>query len=69
MEELIKRITEQTGISADQAKSAINMMSGYLKEKLPAPLATQVENVLNGGGMGDTLGNAASRLGGMFGGS
>jgi len=69
MAELIKRITEQTGISADQAKSAINMMSGYLKEKLPAPLATQVENVLNGGGMGDTLGNAASRLGGMFGSS
>jgi len=69
MEELIKRITEQTGISSDQAKSAINMVSGYLKEKLPAPLASQVENVLNGGGMSDTLGNAASRIGGLFGGS
>ena len=69
MEELIKRITEQTGISADQAKSAINTVSGYLKEKLPAPLASQVDNVLNGGGMSDTLGNAASKLGGMFGGS
>jgi len=69
MEELIKRITEQTGISADQAKSAINMVSGYLKEKLPAPLANQVENVLNGGGMSDTLGNAASKIGGLFGGS
>ena len=69
MAELIKRITEQTGISADQAKSAINTVSGYLKEKLPAPLASQVDNVLNGGGMSDTLGNAASKLGGMFGGS
>jgi len=68
MEELIKRITEQTGISADQAKSAINTVSGYLKEKLPAPLASQVDNVLNGGGTSDTLGNAASKLGGMFGG-
>ena len=69
MEELIKRITEKTGISEEQARSAINMVGGYLKEKLPAPIATHVDSVLSGGGTSDTLGNAASKLGGMFGGS
>jgi hypothetical protein len=70
MDELIKRITEKTGISEDQARSAVNMVAGFLKEKLPAPLAGQVENVLSGGGsVTDTLGNAASKVGNIFGGS
>jgi len=70
MEELIKRITEKTGISEDQARTAITTVSGFLKEKLPAPLAGQVDNVLSGaGGMSDKLGDVASKVGGIFGGS
>ena len=69
MDELIKRITEKTGISEDQARSAVNTVSGFLQEKLPAPLAGQVDNVLSGaGGMTDHLGGAASKIGKMFGG-
>ena len=33
MDELIKRITEKTGISEDQARSAVNTVSTFLKEK------------------------------------
>lgn len=70
MEELIKRITEKTGISEDQARSAVNTVAGFLREKLPAPIAGQVDNVLSGGGgMTDTLGDAAKKVGSMFGGS
>ena len=70
MDELIKRITEKTGISEDQARSAVNMVAGFLKEKLPAPLAGQVDNVLGGGGgVSDTLGDAAAKVGNIFGGS
>ncbi|HJY28665.1 MAG TPA: hypothetical protein VJ306_11600 [Pyrinomonadaceae bacterium] len=70
MEELIKRITEKTGISEDQARTAVTTVSGFLKEKLPAPLAGQVDNVLSGaGGMSDKIGDVASKVGGMFGGS
>ena len=69
MDEIIKRITEKTGISEDQARSAVNTVAGFLKEKLPAPLAGQVDNVLSGGGMTDTLGDAAAKVGNMFGGS
>ena len=68
MEELVKRITEKTGISEEQARSAVNTVSGFLKEKLPAPLAGQVDNVLSGaGGVTDTLGGAAAKVGSMFG--
>ena len=70
MEELIKRITKKTGISEDQARTAVTTVSGFLKEKLPAPLAEQVDNVLSGaGGMSDKLGDVASKVGGIFGGS
>ena len=70
MEELIKRITEKTGISEDQARTAVTTVSSFLKEKLPAPLAGQVDNALSGaGGMSDKLGDLASKAGGIFGGS
>lgn len=70
MEELIKRITEKTGISEDQARSAVSTVSGFLKEKLPAPIAGQVDNVLSGaGGVTDKLGYAAAKVGGIFGSS
>jgi len=65
-----KRTTEKTGISEDQARSAVNTVAGFLKEKLPAPLAGQIDNVLSGaGGMTDKLGDVAGKVGGLFGGS
>ena len=70
MEELIKRITEKTGISEDQARTAVTTVSGFLKEKLPAPIAGQVDNLLGSGdGMPDQLGDVASKVGNIFGGS
>jgi hypothetical protein len=70
MEELIKRITEKTGISEDQARSAVNTVSGFLKEKLPEPIAGHVDSVLGGaGGVTDKLGDAAAKVGGLFGSS
>ena len=70
MEELIKRITEKTGISEDQARTAVTTVSNFLKEKLPAPIAGQVDSLLGGaGGMTDQLGDVASKVGNIFGGS
>lgn len=71
MDELVKRISEKTGISEDQARSAVTMVTGFLKEKLPAPIAGQIDNVLSGagGGITDSLGNAAAKVGNIFGGS
>lgn len=69
MDELIKRITEKTGISEDQARSAVTTVTGFLKEKLPAPIAGQIDNVLSGAGgaVTDKLGEAAAKVGNIFG--
>lgn len=69
MDELIKQVTAKTGISEDQARSAINTVLEFVKGKLPAPIASQVDNVVGGGGGGasDAIGDIASKVGGLFG--
>jgi hypothetical protein len=68
MDELIKRVSEKTGISEDQAKSAVATVLGFLKEKLPAPIAGQVDNVIGGGGENaGTASDMAAKVGGLFG--
>ena len=66
MDELIKLVSKNAGINQDQAKKAVETVLGYLKEKLPAPIAAQVDAVLKGDVSG--LGDVAGQLGGLFGG-
>lgn len=70
MEELIKRVSERTGMPEDKAKTAIETVVGFLKERLPAPIAGQVDNALAhaGGTIVDKAGDLIGNIGGMFGG-
>jgi hypothetical protein len=65
MDELVKLVSQKTGIPEDTARTAVQTVVGYLKQKLPAPIAAQIDTVLAGGGPG--LGDAAKGLGGMLG--
>lgn len=65
MEELIKQVTAKTGISEDQARSAVTTVLDFLKTKLPAPIAGQIDNVIGGGASG-TAGDIANTVGGLF---
>jgi predicted DNA-binding protein (UPF0251 family) len=68
MNELIQRLIDKTGLSQEQAASAMQIVLGFVKEKLPAPVAMQVESILTGGADGGTaLGDIGGALGGMFG--
>ncbi|MCY0985870.1 hypothetical protein OV203_01925 [Nannocystis sp. ILAH1] len=70
MEELIQQIVSKTGISESNARSAIETVTNFLKTKLPAPLAGQVDAALGsaGGALGNVdLGNIGSSIGGLFG--
>ena len=67
MDQLINMITKRTGISADKARGAVNMVLEFLKEKLPAPVAAQVESLLGGQGTESTPGMAEKVLGGLGG--
>jgi uncharacterized protein (DUF2267 family) len=65
MDELIKLVSQKVGISEAQAKQAVEVVAGYLKENLPQPIAAQVDAALKGD-LGD-LGDIAGSLGGLFG--
>ena len=70
MDELIKRVTERTGINEEQARGAVETVVGFLKERLPAPIAGQVDNALNSGaagGIADRAGDMLGGVGGIFG--
>ena len=48
MDELIKLVTSKAGISEAQAKKAVETVLGFLKDKLPGPLAGQIDSLLKG---------------------
>lgn len=68
MEELIKQVSAKAGISDDQARSAVNTVVDFIKTRLPEPIAGQIENAMTGegGGIGGTVGDMASKVGGLF---
>ena len=69
MDELIKQVTAKAGISEEQARTAVSTVLDFVKTRLPAPIAEQIENAISGegGGIGGTIGGLASKVGGMLG--
>ena len=49
MKELTNIIVQKTGISQENAEKAVQVTLGFLKTKLPTPLAAQLDSVLNAG--------------------
>jgi hypothetical protein len=67
MDELTKLVSDKVGISEAQAKQAVELVLGYLKDKLPAPVAGQIDGLLGGAGNAMNLGNVSKGLGGLLG--
>jgi hypothetical protein len=51
MKELTNIIVQKTGISQENAQKAVQVMHGFLKTKLPAPLAGQLDSFLTSSGV------------------
>ena len=70
MDEIVKQVAAKTGISEEQAKTAVTTVLGFLKNKLPAPIAGQIDGVIGGGGESSSgavgLGDLASKAGSLF---
>ncbi len=63
MDELVNLVSQKVNIPPDQARIAVQTVVDFLKQKLPAPLAAQLDGILaNPGQMGDI----ARGLGGLF---
>jgi hypothetical protein len=83
MDELISAVSTRTGLSQEQARSAVDAVLGLLKSRLPAPLANHLDSLVCGsasaaaaeGGGGETSGTeggglaseATAMLGNLFG--
>lgn len=63
MDELVKLVAQKTGIPEATARVAVETVVGYLKKKLPAPVASQLDAALSGVGAA----NALKGLGGILG--
>lgn len=66
---LVSRVSEKTGLSEEQSKQAAEAVIGFLKERMPEPIAGQIDNYLSGEGGGGITGSISNLAGGMFGGS
>lgn len=71
MDEIIKMVAEKAGIPSDKARMAVDTVLGYVKQKMPPALASQLDNAVAGkpvsdvaAGLGET---AREGLGGVFG--
>jgi hypothetical protein len=68
MDELIEAIKQKTGLPADKAQGAAEAALEFIKNKLPAPIASQIDGFLEGNAenISDAVGDAANKLKGMF---
>lgn len=68
MNEIIQRLMERIGLPEDKVQTAVNTVIGFLKERLPEPLASLVDYFLDSSSeMPKSLGGLADNLGDMFG--
>ena len=67
MDELVNLVVQKTGISAEQARGAVDTVIGYLKDKLPAPIAGQIDGLIAGEGSTGSVEDITKGMGGLFG--
>jgi hypothetical protein len=66
MDSLINMVAQRTGLSEDKARTAVDTVVGFLKERAPAGLSGQIDSLVGGEGSG--AGGIGSSIGGMLGG-
>ena len=71
MDELIKTVVSKTNLSEESVRKVVDEVVAFLKAKLPAPLAAQVDNMfkmIDANDDGNIVDDLAKGLGGLFGG-
>jgi hypothetical protein len=68
MDQVVKLVAQKTGLSEDKAKVAVETVIEFLKDKLPEPVAGQIDSVMSlGGGAFNSAGSAGGIVGGLLG--
>jgi hypothetical protein len=71
VDEIVSKVADKTGVSADTVRTVLTTAVDFIKEKLPPQFAGQVDMFLKGGGGSGGPGsnpNPASALSGLLGG-
>jgi hypothetical protein len=66
VDELINQVAQRTGLAPEQARTAVDTVLSFLKTRLPAPIASQLDSALSGsaaGGMAEAAKGVGSRFG------
>ena len=61
----MKLVSQKTGLPTEMATTAVETVVGYLKGRLLAPVAGQIDGILAGGQAAKGLGGIANSLGGL----
>ena len=67
MKELVDLIVKKTGIPAATAETVVKVVIDFLKKKLPAPVAGQIDGLLSNDASVKTAENMLGNLGSMMG--
>lgn len=67
MDELIKLVASKTGIPEATARQAVTVVLNFLKERLPEPIASRLDTLIEQGGQMGDVGDIAGGLGKLFG--
>lgn len=65
MDELINMVAQKTGLTPDKARTAVDTVIGFLKDRVPAPIASQLEGALSG--KPSSIGDLTKGISGMMG--
>ena len=57
MDELVKLVSEKTGLPEETSRQAVETVLGYLKQVLPEPIGGRLDVLLGGAGSGLDIGD------------
>ena len=69
MDELIKLVAQKTGLADDKARLAVEVVVGFLKQRLPGSVGEQLSAIVPGtagGGLTEKVKGIAESVGGVF---
>jgi hypothetical protein len=66
MDDLLVKLSEKFGLSDEQSYQAFKMILEFLKDKLPDPAGSQINEILISRDGADTPGNTMKDLGSKF---
>ncbi|NLD74078.1 MAG: HU family DNA-binding protein [Chloroflexi bacterium] len=67
MDQLVQMVSQKTGIAESQARQAVDVILGFMKERLPSQVSGLIDRVASGEDVSKEGGDLLKGAGKMFG--